>query len=83
MQYYFGGFSYVNSIYQISYLDETNTIIADIDKPIELSEGVGDKGYILIPDNLDKEIKDNLAYYLDKAGLQENPNVEKQPPRGN
>ena len=43
---------------------------------------MGDKGYVLIPDNLDKDIKDNLDFYLDKAGLKEVPSATKSPPRG-
>ena len=82
LRYYFSGNSAALATYQISYLEETNVIIADIDKPIELSEGVGDKGYIIIPNNLDKDIKDNLDFYLDKAGLKENSSAKKSPPRG-
>ena len=85
MRYYFGGASYINSIYQISYLEESQTIIADIDKPTELSNDVGDKGYIIIPDNLDTEIKDNLDYYLEQAGYKEikvpKSKEDKIPPR--
>lgn len=79
---YFGGENTFSSIYQISYLEKTNTIIADVDKQIELTEGVGEKGYILIPDTLDPYIKDNLEYYLDKSGLKENPGTKKTPLRG-
>ncbi len=81
LQYSFSGNSWALATYQISYLEETNVIIADIDKPIELSNDVGDKGYVLIPNNIDKEISDNLDFYLDKAGLKESPK-EKSPPRG-
>ena len=81
LQYYFGGDSHVSAIYQISYLEETNSIIADIDKPIELANDVGDEGYILIPDNLDKEIKDNIDFYLHKAGIKNNKS-KKSPKRG-
>tara|TARA_R110000737_G_scaffold97684_1_gene131838 strand:+ start:1128 stop:7454 length:6327 start_codon:yes stop_codon:yes gene_type:complete len=81
LQYYFGGNSHVSAIYQISYLEETNSIIADIDKPIELANDVGDEGYILIPDNLDKEIKDNIDFYLHKAGIKNNKS-KKSPKRG-
>ena len=59
-----------------------NVVIADIDKPTELANDVGDKGYVLIPDNLDKDIKDNLDFYLDKVGLKEVPSATKSPPRG-
>ena len=42
---------------------------------------MGDKGYILIPGNLDKDIRDNLDFFLDKAGLKENPSAERIPNR--
>jgi hypothetical protein len=81
LQYYFGGNSHISAIYQISYLEETNALIVDIDKPTELANDVGDKGYILIPDNLDKEIKDNIDFYLHKAGIKNNKS-KKSPKRG-
>ena len=83
IQNYFHGNSAQSAIYQISYLEKTNTLIANIDKPIELTDGVGDEGYILIPGSIDKEISDNLDFYLDKAGLKPNSNVKKLPPQGN
>jgi hypothetical protein len=78
-QYYFSGDSSRNAIYQISYLEETNVIIANIDKPTELTNDVGDEGYVLIPDNIDKDIKNNLSFFLDKAGLKENIDVKRIP----
>ncbi len=71
LQYYFSGDAHKNAIYQLSYLEETNTLITDIDKPTELAEGIGDEGYILIPDNLDKDIKNNLKFFLEKVGMAE------------
>ena len=83
LQYYFGGDTNIGSaIYQISYLEETNTIIANIKKPIELANDVGDKGYILIPSNIDKEISSNLDFYLNKAGIKPNSQIKKLPLRG-
>jgi hypothetical protein len=82
LQYIFSGYSWALATYQISYLEETNVIIADIDKSIELANDVGDEGYILIPDSIDKEISDNLDFYLDKAGLKSNSKAKKSPPRG-
>ena len=82
IQNYFHGNSAQSAIYQISYLEETNTLIANIDKPIELTDGVGDEGYILIPGSIDKEISDNLDFYLDKAGIKSNSDAKKSPPRG-
>ena len=81
LQFYWGGIGTQNAIYQISYLEETNTIIADIDKPSELSNDVGDEGFVIIPDNIDKDIRDNLSFYLDKAGLKASAGVEKLPLR--
>ena len=81
LKFYFSGNARALALYQISYLEETNTLIADINKPTELSNDVGDKGYILIPDNIDKDIRDNLDFYLDKAGLKENSSAERIPNR--
>lgn len=54
----------------ISKLEERpNFILADINKEEELPQGVGRKGFILIPDTLNPRIKANLDYYLSKAGL--------------
>ena len=83
LRHYWSGDGNQNAIYQISYLEETNVIIADIDKPSELTNDVGDKGFVIIPDNIDKDIRDNLGFYLDKAGLKEGPGSEKLPLRKN
>jgi len=82
LQHYWSGATTQGSaIYQISYLEETNTIIADIDKPSELANDVGDEGFVIIPNNIDKDIRDNLSFYLDKMGLKEGPGSEKLPLR--
>ena len=84
-QYYFSGDSRYNAIYQISYLEESQVIIADVDKPTELTDDVGDKGYIIIPNNLDTEIKDNLDYWLEQSGYKDikipKSKEDKVPPR--
>ena len=78
LKYYFSGNANIGSaIYQISYLEETNVVIADLDKPIELANDLGDKGFILIPDNLDKDIKANLDFFLNKAGYKEGSSPER------
>ena len=54
----------------ISKLEERpNFILTDINKQEELPQGVGQKGFILIPDTLNPRIKANLDFYLSKAGL--------------
>ena len=68
LRFFLGGDNHINAIYQISYLEKDQVIIADVDKPTELVNDVGEEGYILIPDNLDKDIKNNLDFFLDKAG---------------
>ena len=78
LKYYFSGNANIGSaIYQISYLEETNVVITDLDKPIELANDLGDKGFILIPDNLDKDIKANLDFFLNKAGYKEGSSPER------
>ena len=81
LRYYWSGEGDQNAIYQFSYLEETNVIIADIDRPTELANNVGDEGYVLIPDNIDKDIRDNLYFYLNKSGLKDTTGVEKLPLR--
>ncbi len=79
VNYYFNGPSHLNAIYQISYLEEKQVIISNIDKPTELANGIGEKGYILIPDNLDKDIKKNLDFFLERAGIIEGKTAERIP----
>ena len=54
-----------------------NYLLTDINKQEELPQGVGDKGFILIPDTLNPRIKANLDYYLMKAGLIEKERAPK------
>ena len=83
IRYYWSGGGDQSAIYQISYLEETNVIIADIDKPTELANDVGDEGFVIIPSNIDEDVRNNLDFYLDKAGLKEAPGSEKLPLRKN
>ena len=63
------GWNGINT-WTISKLEERpNFILTDINKEEELPQGVGSKGFILIPDTLNPRIKANLDYYLSKAGL--------------
>ena len=54
----------------------------DIDKETELYDGVGEKGFVLIPTLTHRKVKDNLEYYLEKAGLIEKTTETLSPPRG-
>ena len=69
LQFFFSGDGHLNSKYQISYLEEKQAIIANIDKSFELANDTGENGYILIPSNLDDDIRTNLDYFLDLAGM--------------
>tara|TARA_R110001592_G_scaffold147389_2_gene371868 strand:- start:481 stop:1965 length:1485 start_codon:yes stop_codon:yes gene_type:complete len=55
--------------YQFSVLREDVVLIADLDKESELPDGIGDDGFVLIPDNLHSKIKGNLQWFLMRAGL--------------
>ena len=80
-----GNSAYGTSRYQMSYLEESQVIIADIDKALDIKNGPGDKGYIIIPGNLDPEIRDNLDYWLEQTGYKEikvpKDKEDKVPPR--
>jgi hypothetical protein len=62
--YYSGSFSY-----QLSFLDKDHTLILDLDKEAELFDGIGDNGIVLIPDNCTPQVKNNIEFYLEKAGI--------------
>ena len=68
--------------YEISFLDKAPTIIANIDKEVQLYDGVGERGFVLIPNQLNQKIKDNLEYYLEKAGLIDKTTRNISPKRG-
>ena len=46
-----------------------NVIMADINKVLELFDGIGGRGFLCIPENLNPAIKNNLDYFLKKAEL--------------
>ena len=56
--------------WMISCLEERNNVVlANINKKIDLAGGIGNKGFAIISDNLNPEIRQNLDYYLKKAEL--------------
>jgi len=79
-----GQFNYEGEFeYEISFLDKGPTIIADINKDNELFDGIGEKGLLLIPDQIEPAIKQNIDFYLRKAGIIERRTVKapEQPER--
>ena len=72
---------YPNSQYQLSVLRDTPTLTLNIDKITELPNGIGEMGYAIVPENAHPRVKDNLEYYLVKAGLMEKTTADKYPER--
>ena len=70
--------------FQLSFLDRAPVIITDIDKENELFDGIGDRGLVLIPDEISPDIKRNIDYYLKKAGIITRKTIKspKRPERG-
>ena len=74
--YYSGSFSY-----QLSFLDKNHTLISNVDKDMELFNGIGTKGIVIIPENTHTIIKDNVKFYLQQAGIIDaSPNTQVQMP---
>ena len=59
---------YPYSSHQLSVLRKKPTLIIDLDKSNELPNGVGSKGFVLIPEHTHPTIKANLDEILTKAG---------------
>ena len=55
--------------YQFSFLDKDHTLISDVNKNSELFDGIGTKGLVIIPSHTSNHVKNNLEFYLQKAGL--------------
>ena len=60
---------YPFSNYQLSVLRDEPTLIINMDKENELNDGPGDSGFVVIPQNCHEKVKNNVEYYLEKAGL--------------
>jgi len=68
--------------YQLSVLREEPTLIVDIDKASELPNDIGTKGFVAVPQQCHQKIKDNLEFYLEKAGLIDKTVKRKIPKKG-
>tara|TARA_Y100000593_G_scaffold18145_1_gene36288 strand:- start:1569 stop:3257 length:1689 start_codon:yes stop_codon:yes gene_type:complete len=66
IQEYSGSFNWT-----LSFLKKDHVIISDIDYKLHIPNGIGNKGVVLIPEALDGNIKKNINYYLQQAGLLE------------
>ena len=59
---------YPYSSHQLSVLRKNPTLVIDLNKTSELPEGMGLKGFVLIPEHTHPSIKANLDFWLEKAG---------------
>ena len=73
---------YPFSSHQLSVLREEPTVIIDLAKESELYNGVGEKGFVIVPQETDIKLRDNIEYYLEKAGLIEKTTTTKAPRKG-
>ena len=71
--FYSGSFSY-----EMSFLDKSHTLIVDINKETELFDGIGEKGVLLIPEDIHPQISNNIEYYLSQAGIIDETNSNLQ-----
>ena len=68
---YTAAYFYPFSSYQLSVLRDEPTLIVNMDKESEIPDGLGDKGFVIIPQNCHPKEKNNVEFYLDKEGLME------------
>ena len=78
-QFYTAAYFYPFSSYQLSVLRDEPTLIVNMDKESEIPDGLGDKGFVIIPQNCHPKVKNNIEYYLEKAGLIEKTTKFKNP----
>ena len=56
--------------YLISKINDDNpSLLIELNKDQSLPNGLGDKEFIVIPENLHPYVKDNLEYFLTRAGI--------------
>ncbi len=61
---------FISGSYLISKMNDDNpSLLVELNKTQQLPNGLGDKEFIVIPDNLHPFIKDNIEYFLTRAGI--------------
>lgn len=73
---------YPFSGHQLSVLRPNPTLIVDLDKDTELPGYTGERGFVAVPFQTHKKIKDNLEFYLEQAGIIEKTVKFKAPKKG-
>ena len=66
---YVASYFYPFSSHQLSVLRDEPTLIVNMDKESEIPDGLGDKGFVIIPQDCHPQVKTNVEFYLEKAGL--------------
>jgi hypothetical protein len=69
--------------HSLGVLREEPTVILDLNKESELYDGLGNAGFVVVPEQTHQKVKDNLNYYLEKAGLLTKTTRTKRPLRPN
>ncbi len=73
---------YPFSSHQLSVLRDEPTVIINLKKESECFNGIGEKGFVIVPENAHQKVRDNLDFYLEKAGLINKTTRTKAPKRG-
>jgi hypothetical protein len=73
---------YPFSSYQLSVLRDEPTVILNLRKESECFNGVGERGFVIVPQETHRKVRDNLDFYLEKAGLIDKTTKTKAPKRG-
>ena len=73
---------YPFSSHQLSVLRDEPTVIINLNKPSELFDGIGEKGFVIVPEDAHQKVRDNLDFYLEKAGLIDKTTRARAPERG-
>ena len=73
---------YPFSSHQLSVLRDEPTVIINLKKESECFNGIGEKGFVIVPENAHQKVRDNLDFYLEKAGLIDKTTRTKAPKRG-
>lgn len=61
---------FTSGSYVISQMNDQNpSLLLELDKINQLPNGIGTKQFVVIPENLHPFIKDNLLYFLTRAGI--------------
>lgn len=61
---------FTSGSYLISKINDDNpSLLVELNRDQQLPNGLGDKEFIVIPENLHPFVKDNLEYFLTRAGI--------------